>query len=409
MSSRRRGAWRNRVCIVCARFTRIIFGTSENPSLREDESYLNEKPWKVLLVGVFLVSSVGTSLLGVQAHQSAARQVLSKATREKVLRYIRERFGVPDAVHLSFGALRNSFASNFYEASITVDDGKTKHDQAVWVSKDSRYLIMGSMVDLDKNSSPEMIRRIRVEFKVSDKVGLSLGSFHRSASADFQEATLTVEEGKAKQDRPLLLSRDGKHLILGEIYSLNVDLQQQALRTISLHNVPSQGPASAPVTIVEYSDLQCPSCAAVHEFFETQLLPRYGNKVRLVFKEFPLAGIHDWSPTAAIACRCAYEINPSAYVPLRTAIFRAQQLINATNLRDLLLTYGEQAGVDRVKLAACVDSKSSLPRVQADVAEGKRVNVDRTPTTFINGKMIIGLPSPETYYQAVDEALRGAK
>ena len=360
-------------------------------------------------MGVALVFCRGTSLLGAQAHQSAAPPVLSEATREKVLRFVRERFGVPNTVHLSLGGLRSSFASGFYEASLTVDEGKNKHDQAVWISKDSRYLILGGLVDLDQTSNPEIIRHIRAAFKVPDKVGLSLGTFHRSASADFQEGTLIVEEGKVKQERPLLLSRDGKHLILGEIYTLGVDLRQQALRAISLHNAPSQGPASAPVTIVEYADLECPSCAAVHEFFETQLLPRYGNKVRVVFKEFPLTGIHEWSLTGAIACQCAYEINPSAYVPLRTALFRAQQLINAATLRDLLLTYGEQAGVDRVKLAACIDAKASLPRVEADLAEGKRVNVDRTPIAFVNGKMIIGLPSPETYYQAVDEALRGAK
>ena len=360
-------------------------------------------------MGIVLVFCRGTSLLGAEAQQSATPPVLSEATREKVLRYVRERFGVPDKVQLSLGGPRSSFASSFYEASITVDDGKNKHDQTVWISKDSRYLIVGGLVDLDQTSKPEMIGRIRAAFKIPDKVELSLGSFHPSAWADFQQGTLTVGEGKAKQDRPLLLSRDGKHLILGEIYNLNVDLQQQALRTISLHNVPSQGPASAPVTIVEYADLQCPTCATVHQFFETQLLPRYGNKVRVVFKEFPLVGIHDWSPTAAIACQCAYEIDPSAYVPLRTAIFHAQQLINVANVRDVLLTYGEQAGVERVKLAACIDAKSSLPRVEADIAEGKRVNVDRTPTAFVNGKMIIGLPSPETYFQAVDEALRGAK
>ncbi len=62
-----------------------------------------------------------------------------------------------------------------------------------------------------------------------------------------------------------------------------------------------------------------------------------------------------------------------------------------------------------MKLAACIDSKASLPRVEADSAEGKRVNVDRTPTAFINGKMIVGMPSAESYYQAVDDALRGAK
>ena len=360
-------------------------------------------------MGVFLASSVGTSLLGAQAHPSAARPVLSEATREKVLRYIRERFGVPDAVHLSFGTLRNSFASNFYEASITVDDGKTKHDQAVWVSKDSRYLIMGSMVDLDENSSPEMIRRIRVAFKVSDKVGLSLREFPpfgfgRFPGGDAHRGRRQSEAGPALASLPGWQAPD-----LGR----NLQLERRPPAAGPAHHFAPQcafaGAGQRSRHHCGVSDLQCPSCAAVHVFFETQLLPRYGNKVRLVFKEFPLAGIHDWSPTAAIACQCAYEINPFAYVPLRTAIFRAQQLINATNLRDLLLTYGEQAGVDRVKLAACIDSKSSLPRVEADVAEGKRVNVDRTPTAFVNGKMIIGLPSPETYYQAVDEALRGAK
>jgi protein-disulfide isomerase len=372
-------------------------------------SYLSGKPWKVFWLALFLIFCAGALLLRVQGDVSAARLGPSEGTREKVVRYVRERFGVPDTVQLSLGEFRSSFAPGFYEATLTADDGKSKRDQPVWISKDSHYLILGGSVDLDQTSNPEIIRRIRATFKVPDNVGLSLGSFRRSPLADFREGTLNVEQGKVKQERPLLVSRDGKHLILGEFYDLSVDLQQQALRTISLHNVPSQGPANAPVTIVEYSDLECPACAAVHQFYETQLLPRYGNKVRLVFKEFPLTGIHEWSLLEAIACQCAYEINPSAYVPLRTALFHSQQLFSAGNPRDLLLTFGEQAGVDRVKLAACLDAKSALPRVEADVAEGKRLRIDRTPTAFVNGKMIVGLPSPEAYFQAVDEALRGAK
>jgi protein-disulfide isomerase len=370
---------------------------------------LNGKPRKDSWLGLFLVFCGAALLLAVQGHAPAARLGPSEATREKVLRYIRERFGVPEAVQLSLGEVRSSFAPGFYEVTLTADDGKSKRGQAVWISKDSRYLIMGGSVDLNRTSNPEIIRRIRTTFKVPENVGLSLGGFRRSALADFREGTLIVEQGKVKQDRPLLISRDGKHLILGEFYDLSIDLQQQALHTISLHNVPSQGPVGAPVTIVEYSDLECPACAAVHQFYETQLLPRYGNKVRLVFKEFPLEGIHEWSLTEAIACQCAYEINPSAYVPLRSALFRSQQLFIAGNPRDLLLTFGEQAGLDRVKLAACIDAKATLPRVEADIAEGKRLHIDRTPTAFVNGKMIVGLPSPEAYFQAVDEALRAAK
>ena len=119
--------------------------------------------------------------------------------------------------------------------------------------------------------------------------------------------------------------------------------------------------------------------------------------------------MHDWSTTAAIACQCAYEINPPAYVPMRTAIFRNQQLINITNVRDTVLNYGEQAGVDRVKLAGCLDAKSSLPRIQRDVKEAKAIDVTATPTLFINGRMMVGLPSEDAYFQIIDGMLHGGK
>jgi protein-disulfide isomerase len=253
-----------------------------------------------------------------------------------------------------------------------------------------------------------MAERIHEVFKTPANQKLSVGGFKPSASPDFERGTLTVDYGPSKQDFAVLLTRDGRHLIVSELYSMAVDPRQQALRTITLRDEPTQGPANAPVTIVEYADLECPTCARVHEFLETQLVPRYGDKVRVVFKEYPLP-MHDWSLSAAIACQCAYELNPPSYVPLRTAIFRNQQFINITNVRETLLSYGEQTGLERAKLAGCLDAKSSLPRVQRDVAEAKRVNVDRTPTLFINGRMMIGLPSEDAYYQTIDEILRGGK
>jgi len=218
--------------------------------------------------------------------------------------------------------------------------------------------------------------------------------------------SLAMDDGKAKQDIPLLLSRDGKHLIVSELFNMNVDPRAQALGTISLRDEPTQGPANAPVTIVEYADLECPTCARMQDFLETTLLPRYGNKVRVIFKEYPLP-FHDWSLTAAIGCQCAYEINPSTYVALRTAIFRNQQIINITNVRDTVLSYGEQAGLERAKLAGCLDAKSSLPRIQRDQAEAKRLNVNQTPTLYINGRMMIGLPSEEAYFNLIDGMLAG--
>lgn len=347
----------------------------------------------------------------IRAKVAAQNAAVSDATRDKILNYIRERFGVPDTVKLTLGALHTSAAApNFDEGTVTVDDGKSQHAQQLLVSKDGRYLIVvtGGIIELRQNTPAEMAQRVREAFKTPENIKLSVGGFTRSAAPDFQVGSLFIDDGKSKQERPVLLSQDGKHLIVSEIYSLSVDPRQQALRTISLHDEPTQGPANAPVTIVEYADLECPTCARVHDFLETKLLPRYGDKVRVVFKEFPLA-MHDWSTTAAIACQCAYELNPPSFVPLRTAIFRSQQLINITNIRDMLLNFGEQAGLNRVQLAGCLDAKSSYPRIQRDMAEAKRLNVNQTPTLYINGRMMIGLPSEDAYYQLIDKLLSGGK
>lgn len=351
-------------------------------------------------------------MLLMRAEPTAQESTLSDATRDKILTYIRERFGVPVTVKLSVASIHPSAAApGFNDLAVTVDDGKKQSVQQVLVSKDSRYLIVvptNGVLDLSHNSPEEMAQRVRDAFKTPANIKLSVGGFKHSQTPDFQVGTLYIDDGKTKQERPVLLSRDGKHLIVSEIYSLAVDPREQALRTISLRDEPTQGPANAPVTIVEYADLECPTCARVHEFLENTLLPRYGNKVRVVFKEFPLA-MHDWSTTAAIACQCAYEMNPSSFVPLRTAIFRSQQLINITNIRETLLTYGEQAGLNRVQLAGCLDAKSSYPRIQRDMAEAKRLNINQTPTLYINGRMMIGLPSEDAYFQLVDTLLSGGK
>jgi protein-disulfide isomerase len=335
---------------------------------------------------------------------------LSEARKNSIMKYVRGRFGVPDAVKLTFADVKPSPVSPaYFDAVMMVDDGKNPpHPQELLISRDGRFLLVVTVavIDIQRDTPEEMAKRIQEVFKTPPEIKMSVGPFKPSASLDFKQATLTIDNGKSKQDRTVLLARDGKHIVVSDLYNMTLDPRQHALRNISLHDEPSVGPANAPVTIVEYADLQCPTCARMHEFLETKVIPRYGNKLRVVFKEFPLP-MHDWSFTAAIADQCAYEINPSTYVPLRTMIFRNQQLINITNLRETLLSYGEQAGLDRVQLAGCLDSKASLPRIQRDQEEAKRLDVNSTPTLFINGKMMVGLPSEDEYYQAIDDALKG--
>lgn len=255
----------------------------------------------------------------------------------------------------------------------------------------------------------KVAKYIRERFGVPQNVKLTVGDFHSSFDPHLYEVDVFVENGKIRRDQKVFVSRDGNYLIVGQAYNLAHDPVAVAMHTISTVDQPSQGPRNAPVTIVEYADLECPTCARLNEFMEKKLVPKYGGKIRIIFKDFPLVAIHAWAQTGAIATQCAYRTDPSAYVAYRSLIFENQVNINPGNARDMLLNLASQAGINAVKLAACLDSKATLPRVEADMMEGKKLGISSTPTSYVNGRMIVGLPSPEAYYGLIDRMLAASR
>ena len=331
------------------------------------------------------------------------------ALDEKITSFIRQRFGIPDTVKVTATPIQPSNFPGILISTITTDDGKQPKTSSVYLTDDRHYLIVGALYPVHADPQAEIVQHVREQFKIPDAVSLSVGPFRDSDFPNFLAMTVTAEKGNQKQTQDFYITKDNHTLVLGNLYSLGQDLKREALRTIVTTNQPTQGPAHAPVTIVEYADLECPMCSRLHAFLEKELLPKYGDKVRVIFKEFPLVQIHDWSLMAAIANECVYEIKPEAFASYRSLIFENQAATNATNVRDTLLGYSDQVGVDRVKLAGCLDSKASLPRVGEGAREAKRLQVQSTPTCFINGRMLLGFPSAEAYYKAVDEALKEAR
>ncbi len=361
--------------------------------------------WEAGILGLACLVA-GAGWLSGQTKQQASAATDQAATRNKVARYIREKFFIADSVKLTVGPLNGSANPDYYECVVTADDGKQPRSQNFSVSKDGRYLGMSSMFVLGPDTKNEIIRTARQVFRLAPTTQLTLSDFRNSVLPNFFETTASFDDGRQKQAQEFFVTKDHRYLVLGDVFKMMSS--SEVLRLITTRNEPGAGPSHAPVTIVEYADLECPTCARLHEFFENNLLPKYGDKIRIVFKEFPLAA-HDWSRTAAIANQCAYQIDPSAFLKYRGLIFQSQSAINVANVRDLLLAYGEQAGVDRLKLAACIDSKASLPRVEANQHEAEKLQVARTPTLFINGKMLVGFPPADSFYQIVDEALRTAE
>jgi protein-disulfide isomerase len=252
----------------------------------------------------------------------------------------------------------------------------------------------------------KIVRYLRERFPMSPSAKVTVSPLRPSAYPGFYQTTVTVEDGKEKGSQEFYVSKDYHYLIQGNIYTLGADPRREAERLISTEGRPTVGPANAPVTIVEYADLQCPTCAKMHEFLENQLLPKYGDKVRVVFKEYPLVQIHDWALTASLACECVYAIKPDASVAYRTKVFEKQTTITAVSAQAQLLRLAEQAGVDLAEVRSCIDSKQTMSQIESDFKEAQTLGVSSTPTFFINGKMLVGGPAPEEFYKVIDEALK---
>jgi protein-disulfide isomerase len=166
---------------------------------------------------------------------------------------------------------------------------------------------------------------------------------------------------------------------------------------------PSEGKADAPVTVVEFSDFQCPFCQRVMPTLK-ELRTKYGDRMRLVWKDFPLTQIHPQAFVAAQAGNCARE--QGKFWEYHDKLFGNQSALQP----DALKKYAADAGLDAAKFNQCLDSAKYEPRVRDALGVGGRLGITSTPTVFVNGRMINGAQPIEVFQAVIDEELaRGGK
>jgi protein-disulfide isomerase len=198
---------------------------------------------------------------------------------------------------------------------------------------------------------------------------------------------LTIDGNK--QAVKFYVSKDGKFLFQGELSDITKDPLAQNRAQIQMNDAPSLGDAKAPVTLVEYSDFECPVCRNLHDALRG-LLPNYAGKVRVVFKDFPIEQLHPWARTAAIAGRCAYQQDPKAFWKMYDFIYDNQEIISAGNAWTKMMDYAGQSGVDADAFKTCMASPEAGAAVNASRANGQQLDVNSTPTVFVNGRRIVG-------------------
>jgi protein-disulfide isomerase len=164
---------------------------------------------------------------------------------------------------------------------------------------------------------------------------------------------------------------------------------------------PSRGPNDAKVTIIEFSDFQCPFCFRAYDTVE-QVMKNYDGKVRLVYRQFPLS-IHAHAQKAAEASLCA--LDQGKFWEMYHSLFKHHEALEVEQIKG----YAKELGLDAAKFDKCLDSGEKQAAVQSDQSAGEAVGVSATPTFFINGEELEGAQPYEEFQQTIDAALAEKK
>jgi len=227
-----------------------------------------------------------------------------------------------------------------------------------------------------------------------------------SIAAGLAEVDVVLSNSQGQSSTTLYVTPDGKHALTGDILPFGAKPYQLAKEALLKGvNGPSRGPDKAPVTIVEFSDLQCPHCKDAQPIID-KLLTEEPN-ARFVFQNFPLPS-HNWAAKAADYADCIGRSSKDAFWKFIQGTFDAQSSITEANADEKLTAIADTAGVKGADMATCAAKADTKTRVEQSVALGQSVGVTGTPTVFVNGRRIgnvVGLP-PEVLKGLVEFAAK---
>ena len=226
----------------------------------------------------------------------------------------------------------------------------------------------------------------------------------------FDTLPVTLESGARKTTIDFLISKDGKTLARLD----KVDVSADPASKIDLTGRPVRGNKNAKVTIINYDDFQCPFCSRMHQTLINDVLGAYGDKVKVIYKDYPLYQIHPWATHAAVDANCLNQQSTPAYwgfadyvhcTSTRSRVRNVLLLSSSHSLDRRATEQGKKNGLDATKLQACIKAQDDSA-VKASSKEGDDLGVDSTPTLFINGEKVAGAVPPEILTQIIDRALR---
>ncbi len=301
-------------------------------------------------------------------------------------------------VEITEGELYKGIESDIYDAEIKLYELKMNRLKALALDK-----LMIKHPKRDKLSNDEFMDQVIVKNKsVSEAV---IQKFIKERKIPKEHITpqmterikkfLMVEVKKSAIDS--WLGKETKKSPI-EVY---LKKPRRPIFNVKVGNSPFMGGADAKITIVEFTDFECPFCSRGANTM-TELKNKYGNKIKVVFKNYPLP-FHNNAKTAANAAFCAREHGEKYFWKLHDKLFENQSKLNESGILSMVKTIGIK---DIKKFEACVKGKKHMALVDQDMKEALEIGVKSTPTFFVNGRMITGALSLHEFVSIIDEQLK---
>jgi protein-disulfide isomerase len=258
-------------------------------------------------------------------------------------------------------------------------------------------------------------RQVRSYFNIPPDVDIKLGPLTPSEFPNYDNLPVTLSHGGKSQAVDFILSKDGSSLIRITKMDLTKDPYADTMKKIDVAGRPVRGNPDAKVTIVNYDDFECPFCSRMHSTLMSEILPQYGDKIRIIYKDYPLS-MHPWAVHAANDANCLAKESGKGYWEFADYVHANQHAISGAQknvqqsfgeLDRITLDIGKKNGTDANRLQACVKAQAD-GAVKSSMAEGDSVGVNATPTMFVNGERLEGALDTDQVRAALDQQLLAA-
>ncbi len=395
---------------------------------------------------------------------SAFAETISKDEANRLHSFFTNRFGtaIPPESELVVEGFETSEIKGFKQGVFTVITDRGEQELPFIISDDGKYILIGQPTNITnlKPSGVKGLKQGEIAYGLNnvpilvteDGQSIMLGAqlvstkdFEDSGFAGFKKGTIPAGRnqvplfimgdaqfvilganivntkdfqdtgiaglkkgavGGGRSQVSLFVSSDGKLMILGtpgfgsEIIDTTVDPHKEVVEKISLKNVPTKGAKDPKVTVVEYSDFQCPFCKRGKDMLP-DILKEYGDQISISYKQLPLPN-HNWAMKASIASLCAYDQGGNdKFWAFHDEVFDNQDKIKLENADETFNGYAKDLGLDTKKFDQCIASDEVAARVKAEMAEAQSIGVSSTPTFVINGIIVPGA-NPQGVKTAID-------